>query len=284
MNKCNFRSACLAALQQASSLIVSCYKVRVVLALGYIIQLAELLRGIEKTEHRILQQIYHLLQHSFAPHMFFNFKPSLKLTQPSSIVALALASRIGAAISAVSVWKEQLTLLTSVIYEHLPMNMSLSRVRCASRWGAAPMADLLSEADRFFLATYPALRQRIEAARHDIRVAKSLQGFVFKIVRSVLRELDVAAQFIWRLSLWLPSRARDLYSANDIKVLLKPLSKQRTQIRFNILKTLFNFWTTSCRAHEPIPRACLFGCTGATEELSLVCHFGGALASCSGIP
>jgi hypothetical protein len=168
LNKYKSRSSCLALSGRALSLVTSSCNVRVVPVLGYLMQLSELPKDMKHIENCALQRLYHLLHNSFPPHAFFNLKSHLKLPQPTSIYALAMATMIRTAHSTVTVWQEQRALLDASLQEHLPLQKFFPNVQRAQLWDSPPMVDRLFEAHRFFPSRFPLVHAALLKEQRNI--------------------------------------------------------------------------------------------------------------------
>jgi hypothetical protein len=91
---------------------------------------------------------------------------------------------------------------------------------------------------------------------------------VFKMVHSVLHDMDFAGHFSCRLCLWFPDIIHDKAALHaHMSSMLETIVKTRPQVRVSMLQTVLNAWTTSGRARESKRFTCLFGCDSAQDEL-----------------
>jgi hypothetical protein len=106
------RSSTLAWSESAARPVAHLHNTRCFPALGYVAQLVPPPRSMIKAERKILQRLYH--NNSFPPNLSRHFKGVLKLSQPSSIMALCIGTCFRTAVRTVPKWQH--------LYDAAPWN------------------------------------------------------------------------------------------------------------------------------------------------------------------
>ena len=114
------RSQAIADAKLAPSLGIRMYNTRAVTTLGYMAQLHPLPQSMVKEEKSSVQHIFHVLSNTYPCVMVFKLA-EIGMPQPHSLGFVSFASKFGAAIKTITVWRDNLTRLNIAWSDFAPI-------------------------------------------------------------------------------------------------------------------------------------------------------------------
>jgi hypothetical protein len=175
-----------------------------------------------------------------------------------------IATAVRAATCTISTWEENHSILIQSDWRSLEM---MHRGQLSPDfWDTLPIASTLRDASLGFPG-HPLLGGILPEIILEAKRLRDIQepGKKFKFQRFVAERLKAAlypdsipSLIKRRYSILEPGIPFEEIAFEDVKQFMSKLSPAWAT---STLKTWANAWTTSCRMHEPVLRACVFGCT-----------------------
>jgi hypothetical protein len=226
-----------------------------------------------KAERSMVQRIFHLLNYTFPGEMFFRLG-GVGAPNPYSLRVLSYASRFRAAKRTISVWQECKANLDKARDEFGPCAWFAKSAHSNPWWDTPPAADLIAEAAAGFDGKFGKLERKVKSHiqnQSDAR-RKGVQAATSRIILPMIHNTDITAEVARRIVLWAPDLSNRTSLKKDIAHTLDIAKRMKPSIVLALLRTWFNGWTTSYRAHSN-KVSCIFGCDAEDRLLHyIVCQ------------
>ncbi len=255
----------------AISIAAHVYNTRVVSVPLYVAQLVSLPPDTPKREKNAVHKIAHVCTNALYFADFFALAefggPKLR-----SLALSAAAALFRTAVSTVPHWTEWKRQLQAAALDLLPLN-AVAREECTpSFWDSQPMALTLDHAFKGFYGN-PKYYKGITECINNLDVPVFYPGIKVPQLQKQCYASLLSAVLPSNIPATINKRIRDIFSPYDIPCFNYPsisalLKQLRKHDALRVIKTWVNSWATSYRMHEPVLLPCLFGCDGATDQLS----------------
>lgn len=191
---------------------------------------------------------------------------------PHSLRQLSYASRFRAAKRTISVWRERNGNLDEARDEYGPCAWSAKSAHSNPWWDTPPPLTLSRrppqdqvgyrrEGQRRRDGKIDKLESKVKSyiqEQSDAR-RKGLQAATSRIILPIIHNTDIPTEVVRRIVLWVSDLANRNALEEDIQYTLHAAKSKGPFIVVGPLRTWFNGWTTSYRAHSH-KTSCIFGC------------------------
>ena len=212
--------------------------------------------------------MYHFLNHTLPANLYYKLK-EIGAPQPNSIQSLSFAARFRAARKTITVWRERKAELDAIRDDHAPCGWFHHRsIRSNPWWDTWPAMDLIAEAAAGFNGQFGHLDAEITQVMKDGR-RLGLQAAAARVITPRLYNDSFAEEAARRLLLWIPELECQSTLLPDIAHSLIAARGCKPFFVVALIRTWFNGWITSYRAHTS-KKTCCFGCNAEDRLLHYV--------------